>query len=77
MNIVLHEPPIESFKIFVSFDCLYGIWSLYLSERATTTCSKNVKDLFIYEASINCCPSDPKKIQYIIFFQYLVIEIKN
>ena len=39
--------------------------SLYLSDKATVTYSKNVKDLLIYEASINCYPSDP------------IYEIKN
>mgnify|MGYP007047453063 CR=1 FL=1 len=59
IKIVLQLPPIESFRILVSLDCLYGIWSLCLSDKATVTYSKKVKDLLIYEASINYWPSDP------------------
>ena len=37
---VLQLPPIESFKMLVNLLCLYGIWLLYFSLKATTTCSK-------------------------------------
>ena len=37
---VLQLPPSESFKMFVNLLCLYGIWLLYFSLKATPTCSK-------------------------------------
>jgi len=43
----------------VNLDCLYGTWSLFLSHNATTTCSKNVSDLFINAASFSVIPSEP------------------
>jgi len=44
---VLQLPPIESLRIFVNLLCLYGIWCLDFSLRATTTYSRKDKDLFI------------------------------
>mmetsp|Transcript_6958 Transcript_6958/g.10181 ORF Transcript_6958/g.10181 Transcript_6958/m.10181 type:complete len:219 (-) Transcript_6958:475-1131(-) len=67
--VVTEFPPKESFNIYVSLDCRYGIWSLAGDDKATTTCSKNVSDLLMYFASVNVCPlecvfptrSDPAK----------------
>ena len=55
---VLQFPPIESFKIFVSFDCLYGTWVLYLSHTATTTYSRKLRDLLMNWASFSVIPSE-------------------
>ena len=48
---VLQLPPILSRKKFVSFACLYGIWSRFLSLKARTTYSRKLSDLLIAWAS--------------------------
>ena len=58
-KIVLQLPPIAFFSKLVSLDCLYGTWSLFLSQAPTTTCSKNESDLLMYEASFIKDPSAP------------------
>lgn len=77
IKIVLQLPPIESFRILVSLDCLYGIWSLCLSDKATVTYSKKVKDLLIYEASINYWPSDPFNYYFLPVFLVLSDPAKS
>ncbi len=56
---VFEFPPIESLSKLVNLLYLYGIWSLYFSESATTTYSRNESDLLINYASNKDFPSDP------------------
>lgn len=56
---VLELPPIESLRRYVSLFCLYGMWSLFFSDRAITNCSRNERDLLINWASISVLPSEP------------------
>ena len=55
---VLHFPPMESFNTWVSLLCLNGTWSLLLSAKAITACSKKVSDLLMYMASTWVSPTD-------------------
>jgi len=44
--------------MLVSLAYLYGTCSRFLSLKAKTTYSKNVRDLFIKDASFNTIPSE-------------------
>ncbi len=57
---VLLRPPIESSRQWVNFDWRNGICSRRRSASATITCSRNVRDLLMYSASVCVFPSDWK-----------------
>lgn len=58
-KVVLLFPPNDSCNILVNFESLYGTCYFFYDVRAFITLPSALKDLFMFFAYYNCCPTTP------------------
>jgi len=59
IKVVLLLPPKDYCKILVNFESLYGTCYFFYEVNALITFPKALKDLLIFLAYYNCCPTTP------------------